>query len=463
MAKIVMYWDCPNDSNKKIPGYVYNCPGCGHPRSKGVVFYHSNPPHEATPAEISKMTAPNPNWFCDSCQSGNLQKDKKCWNCGDARTADSAVQPVRVGYSTRKKGLAYSTEDAEAKEKTSDHLTPEPFVPEDDVYNPQSTPVVLPIPKRERLSLLPAMDQSEPVAHRYEDQADLDARNETIKTGLKIGGGVLAAAFLCIISLWVYNFFFKTHVETLVVTDMNWSQSVHIEEYQTVHEEGWSIPGEWPGVNSAGRETAQEQRKSGERTVHDGWHTETVPDTCYRDEQVQTTCTDYRDVQTTCTGSEYVSDTCYQDDGNGGSESYECGGYESYTYSCTESESYTYSCTETQSVPYACTKDVQVEDTHQEDIIETWYWYDIERWVSIMVYPTSGTGLDVYYDPIQPLSNQRRIEDGGCYCVTFSPQSADSKVQPFENCYDLPVYLTFFIGQLHEADVNRSGSVFNLR
>ena len=458
MAKIVMYWDCPYDSNKKIPGYVRECPGCGHPRSKNVVFYHSDPPHEATPKEILLMGKPDPNWYCESCQSGNLKADKKCWKCGDSRTANSAVQPVRKAY--RKNGLVFSTTQAEEVEKTADHVTPEPFVPEDDPYNPQISQSAPPT-KREQLYSSAIISES--TSNKYDSHDYGFETNENLKNGFKIGGGVLAIAFLCFLSLWVYNFFFKTHVETLVVTDMNWTQSVHVEEYRTVHEEGWSVPGEVPGVHSAGRETAQEQRKSGERTVHDGWHTETVPDTCYKDVEVQTTCTGYHDVPSTCTGSHYVSDTCYQDDGNGGSDSYECGSYEDYTYSCTESESYTYSCTETQSQSYACTKDVEVEDTHQEDIIDTWYWYDIERWVSIMVYPTSGTGLDVYYDPIQPLSNQRRIEDGGQYCVTFSPQSSESKVQLFENCYDLPVYLTFFIGQLHEADVNRSGSVLNLR
>jgi len=459
MAKIVMYWDCEYSPNEKIPGYVRECPGCGHPRSRNVRFYHSNPPHQATPAEIVLMGKPDPNWYCMSCLCGNLQSDDKCWKCGSPRTADA---PVHVVHDYHSKDLAFSTKEAVEKEAVQGIVTQKKWVPAEDPYNPQSnsTPVQSPAP----IFTAPSNYNFRKEVETVLDDGGIEERNANIKMGLIAAGGVAGIFGIIWLVVMAYNFFFTTHVENVSVTSMPWTQLVRIEDYKTYSEEGWHVPGEVLGQYSAGRQTDCQQRKSGEITIHDGWHSENVPDTCYKSEQVPDTCTGYHDVPDTCTGYHNVPDICYQDDGNGGSESYSCSTSESYTYSCTKSESYTYSCTKTEQVPYSCTKVVQVEDTHQQDVIEPYYWYDIERWKTLQTYTTSGNGPEVYYDPIQPQGDrQRRIEEGGSYSVTFGPEDPASKVTPFTNQYDLSVFQTFSIGQLFEVDVNYFGMTSNLR
>jgi len=410
-----MFWDCPYCRNKKIPGYLRECKnGCGAPRPRTVSFYHSDPITYATPTQTKLFGKADPNWYCEGCDAGNLDKDNKCWKCGTPRTTRSAVGVKRTGY--RAKDLAHSAEEAERIDPTMFAEPTKKWIPEDDPYNPQTT----------------------------DEPAEFGEVDESNRSVIKSGALVVAILTAIIVgSLLIYNYFFKTHVETVNVTAMPWTQSVHIEEYQLFHEQGWSIPGE-TGSNSAGRQTNVEIRKSGDLKVHDGWTTETVPDTCY--ESVT--------VSDTCTGSEYVSDTCYSNNADGSSDSYECGSYESYSYSCTKTESQ----------PYACTKTIDVELYHYEDILSPWYWYDIDRWTSIDIYPTFGNGSEVFYDSVQPIGDkQRRVEDGGTYSVTFEPESSDSKIIPFTNNYDLATFLTFYIGQPHEVDVNYFGGVLGFR
>jgi hypothetical protein len=411
MARIVMFWDCPYCRTKKIPGYIRECvDGCGHPRPRKIFFYHSKPPTIASQAEEALFGKPDPNWYCEGCDSGNREEDSACWKCGTTRTVKSAVHEVRKDIHS--KDLYYSAKEAEEIGKK---IAPEPqkeWVPLDDLYNPQSG-----VPKNGDDSL---KDYQEKSPYSIENNPS-NPKRLNLKTSLIIGGVITG---LVVLSLLVYNFFMRTHIEPVTVTDMNWSQSVHIEEYQTFHEGSWSIP-------IGGRQTSTEPRVSGQEKIHDGWTTEEVQTTCYRDVQVSGTCT----------GTRNVPDTCYTDNGDGSSTSYDCSYSESYDYSCTETESQSYSCTETQ----------QVELYHYKDIISLWYFYDIDRWTTIGTYPTSGTGLEVFYDPVLPIGDkQRRIEDGGTYTVTF----ASDKVKPFSSTYDLATYLTFDIGQTHEAVVN---------
>lgn len=432
MAKIVMFWDCPYCRRKKIPGYIRECvDGCGHPRPRTVSFYHSDPPTEATPAQAKLFGRPDPNWYCEGCDSGNRDEDDKCWKCGTSRTGKSPVGVKRTGYHA--KDLAHSSEEAEKIDPTMPAEPTKKWFPKDDPYNPQTFEE--PAQKTKNNSSLDSVTSV----------FGIPALNEDTKSVIKKGFPVVAIITAIIIaSLMIYNYFFKTHVETVLVTSMPWTQSVRIEEYQLFHEQGWSIPGEAPGSNSAGRQTNVEIRKSGDRKVHDGWTTETVPDTCYE------TIT----IPDTCTGSRYVSDTCYTNNGDGSSDSYECG----------SSESYTYACTRTDNRPYACTKVIDVELYHYEDILSPWYWYDIDRWTTIGTYPTSGNGPEIFYDPVQSIGDkQRRVEDGGTYSVTFGPEKTDSKIKPFTRDYDLASFLTFYIGQPHEVDVNFFGGVLGLR
>jgi len=415
MAKIVMFWDCPYCGRIKIPGYTRECEdGCGHPRPRKVNFYHSDPATEATPAQAVLFGKPDPNWYCEGCDSGNRDEDSNCWKCGAPRTENSEVHETRVYHS---KELPRSAEEAREAalripaEQRKMH-------PTNSESLEQETPVELRTSKE---------------SFNFEDVSEVSegTGQDYFTENWKVFAGIALAVLIA--GLLVYNFFIKTHTETVVVTDMSWNQTVHIEEYQTLHEEGWSIP-------NGGRETLKETRKSGDKKVHDGWETKEVPSTCY----------DTRSVPDTCTGTRSVPDTCYRDNGDGSSESYSCSTTESYTYSCTTTETYSYSCTESK----------QVELYHYEDVFSTYYFYDIERWIVIGNYPTSGHGPNIFYDPIQPQTDkQRRIEVSGTYTVTFSSEEID----PFQESYDVTKFVTYQIGQHYEVEVNAFSVVLRFK
>ena len=418
MAKIVMFWDCSYCGAKKIPGYTRECEdGCGHPRPRKVHFYHSDPPTEATPEQAALFGRPDPNWYCQSCESGNRDEDERCWKCGAPRTVKSEVHEVRTYRESE--GLPHSAEEAEVMAVLIPAESQKEWHPADgeDPYNPQPEPEI-------PISYTPEPRDYSSLDH-FSTKLPLDPKSLLVR-----GGAVLGAILIIFL---VYNIFFNTHTENVRVSEMNWTQSVHIEEFQTFHEGGWSVP-------FGGRETDYYQKKSGVEKVHDGWRTDTIPDTCYSLEQVP-------DI---CTGSHNVPDICYTDNGDGSSTS----------YSCPKSEPYTYACTTTKNVPRPCTKVVEVELYHYEDVFSTWYEYDIDRWTNIGVYPTSGEGKNIFYDSVQPQGEkQRRIEDGGTYTITFVSED----IEPFSRNYTLAEYLTFEYEQVHEVLVSAFGVILEVR
>lgn len=57
----VMLWDCPYCKNKGNLGFIYDCPGCGRCRPRGITFYDPEVPREATEAEMKLMGGQDPN------------------------------------------------------------------------------------------------------------------------------------------------------------------------------------------------------------------------------------------------------------------------------------------------------------------------------------------------------------------------------------------------------------------
>ena len=82
MARTLGAWDCEYCDTKRIWGNIFDCPGCGKPRSRGVRFYIVDNAPPVT-SEIAKVLGSGgPNWYCGHCESGNKDDVTKCWNCG---------------------------------------------------------------------------------------------------------------------------------------------------------------------------------------------------------------------------------------------------------------------------------------------------------------------------------------------------------------------------------------------
>lgn len=382
MAVQVGSWDCSYCTNTKIPGYIYDCPGCSHPRSKDVSFYLLPGAPIAT-VEQEKLMGNDPNWYCGSCDSGNKDENDRCWNCGSPRGSDSVQHEKRVFQPGQ---APKSTSEAKAAKNYVSAQPTKQYVPTDDPYNP---PIPVSIPASREI-------EDVPMANRY-FSGMVGERKPWLKYGL-IGSAVVA------VLLAIFFLFIRTTERTATITDFSWSRNVAIEEYQTFHEGGWSIP-------VGGRQTGYETRQSGTEKVHDGYHNEDVSDTCYR--------------------SVHVSKTCTQDNGNGGFSSVDC------SYDTTES--------------YSCTKTIQVEDYHYIPVYDTWFFYDIERWTVISNHSTSGTDHEPYYDSVQPVGDkQRRVENAGTYTAYFECDG----IKPFQRNYDLNTWLGFDYHQAHKIKVN---------
>lgn len=413
MTDYVGNWDCQYCGHAGIDGYVYDCPGCGRPRSRNVHFYLPNNPEVATPEQMAMM-GNDPNWYCEHCDSGNKDDNTTCWNCGAERgSSPSHQRRVYVGDDVPhsadqvEETTSYDPDDEEVKPYTKAN-----FDAEQSVYD--KTPYYL-------------RPQLEPLHQSYKDMQLATKVTKRVVIGASI-------VLILLLSYLVYQFFFSTHQVSAYVSGFSWSRDVAIQQYKTLHEESWSVP-------AGGRTTATQRRQSGTRRVSDGYTTEFYTDTCYRYESVPSTC--YRTV--------YNSRTCTSDNGNGSFSTYDCGSSSTESYSCTKSES----------VPYSCTKTRQKELYHYEPVYSTWYFYDIDRWVTIKDYPTKATNHNPYYDPvIAPAGDEyRRIEQTGTYTTYFTCE----EVGDFDKNYSLGEWSKQNIGDEYVVTTNYWKVVLNVQ
>lgn len=141
--------------------------------------------------------------------------------------------------------------------------------------------------------------------------------------------------------LGIYLAFFQTHEVKVNVSGFSWTRTVHIEQYRTVNEGDWSVP-------SRGRQISSETRVHHYVTVLDHYQTRTRS---VYDHSESYTC-----------GS--------RDLGNGYYEDVEC------SRSVYRDETY------------------QDPVYRQDPVYQTWYFYDIDKWVHERDAAASGNTRD---------------------------------------------------------------------
>ena len=397
MARKLGAWDCSYCNTKKLWGNVFDCPNCGHPRPRGVRLYLPADAPLVTPEIAKQLGSGDPNWYCEHCDSGNKDNNTHCWNCG-AEKGSSPSHEVK-NY-LQGEHVPQNTEEAETADPDG-----ESWVTSRQDTSRNTRPVYTSPPTQKTSRTWQSVTPS------YLQRAKI-----YLPQGIDLGTfkpyaiGVAAFIAVVIVSILIYQLFFNTHEEMVQVSGFNWTQSVVVQEYQVVHESNWSSrPPAAYNVSSDYRDTGRDEK------IHDGYKTVEYQDTCYETVSYQDTCTDSKYVSETCTGT--------RDNGDGSFETYtyECGGYESYTYSCTQ----------TRQEPYSCTKTRQEELYHYEDIYDWYYTYDINKWVTVANYPTSGNDHEPYfysdfvlqspYDGTSspPLGQQQQFQYTGDYTVTF--------------------------------------------
>jgi hypothetical protein len=431
MARRLGAWDCPYCSKKKILGNVFDCPGCGRPRPRGIDFYEIPNAPLVTPEIAAQLGSGGPNWYCEHCDSGNKDNATNCWKCGAPRgkspshkvidykqgeTPHSADEAKR-GYQDGKSWVVPLTGKSEEKSE-HDHK------PHTNDFGAEQ-PIIAKVKH-----FMPSIDIE----------------------SIKILGIVFALVIgLTILGFFTYQFFFNTHTETVSISGYHWTQNVVVEKYQVVRESSWTThPSEAYNIVKDYRDTGRDEK------VHDGWKTVTYMDTCYRTVSYMDTCSRSVYHPRTCTGSRSMGD----------------GSFDTYTYECGSSETEYYSCSKTRQESYSCTKTREEELYHYENIYDWYFTYDIDKWVSVDNYPTSGEDHKPYYyidfvlkNPYSggepQLGQQKQNEIPGDYSVTFYCEG-NTKVGEdgyFTRSYPLEVWNLYDMDRNYEIEVNFFNSI----
>lgn len=397
MTRRLGAWDCVYCETKRILGNVFDCPGCGHPRPKGVRFYQIPDGPIVTPEIAEQLGSGGPNWYCLHCESGNKDNNDSCWNCGAPRGSSPSHE---VRDYLQGEHVPQSTEEADEADPDDQSWVSAP------TEEPRVTAAYVPGNYEEDDPDYASYNQGGLLGRVLQPFAQNNTQGDMFKLGGMIAGGI---ALIALIIFLIYQTFFNTHVETVAISSYNWSQNVVLQEFQVTSDSSWgSHPSDAYNITSEYKDTGRDEK------IHDGWKTVSYQDTCYRSESYQDTCTGSRYVSKSCTGT--------RDNGDGS--------FTTYSYECGGSESYTYSCTQTRQVPYSCTKTREEELYHYEDIYDTYYEFNVNRWVTINNYPTSGTDHQPYFQSLElqnpydgvsapVVGQQQKFEVTGEYSVTF--------------------------------------------
>lgn len=251
MTRRLGAWDCSYCSHKKILGNIFDCPGCGHPRPRGVRFYQIPDGPIVTPAIAKQLGSGGPNWYCEHCDSGNRDNEDKCMDCGAPKGSSPSHKVTKYRQGEH---VPQSTEEAEQSDPGGKSWV-EPVVATSGTGSSKPS-------RRESYSA----SNSRGFINSVKDLLPVDFDNSQFMP--YVIGVATVAALILTLSL-VYQIFFKTHTETVQVRSYNWSQTLTVQEYQIVHESSWSTyPSGAYNIVSDYRDTGRDEK------IHDGWDTE---------------------------------------------------------------------------------------------------------------------------------------------------------------------------------------------
>lgn len=373
-------WDCSDCGLTKISGQDRECPRCGSPNDPTLTpeeqYYMSDNPALITDAEGLARAKSGKSWNCGNCQTQNDGTATKCRRCDEPRGFNDTVNRE---YVYDEQASRYdSMPDFESERIESDLARAERAIGTEAAGPRELENVTRPLgelPKKGRDT-----DFYDDIRDGvYEAHAERQ-RMESLPPFMRflhqhVRVVVVVAAFAAIaliVSLivgivkWV-QYETATAPGTVTVAELHWERQLEVEEYKTLSLGDWSHPGD-------ARIKDSERRIRTYRTVHDRWETEWYTD--YETRYKSETYTDYESRPRTVT----VPDTCTRTTiGSNGTAKVE-------TYSCSKTQT-TYDrvpVQRTRQVPYQepVRKTRQIEITHQEPVWDTWYEYDVDRWVT---------------------------------------------------------------------------------
>lgn len=218
-----------------------------------------------------------------------------------------------------------------------------------------------------------------------------------------------------LLGLWML--LFDTHQVEAEVTGFSWQRSITIEEERTFIEEDWDVPFD-------GRLISQSRRIRYYEDVLD--HYETVPQQVCVNVQVGT--------------ESYSCGTISRDLGNGY--------FETETEYCDRAV-YTTECH---------TEYSQEPVYRQEPVYDTYYRYEIDRWVTDRTERASGTDRDPYWPDFWVGIGEREGHRSESYFVHFTALDPEEE-DPSPYSVSQSRWQAFRIGERYTLEVNRMGGI----
>jgi hypothetical protein len=340
-------------------------------------------------------------WDCSSCETkGILGRLKACPKCGNPRDESEDVylpSDATAVTDTSLLELASAGVDWHCEHCGSDNRGDRVLCKSCGAQRGFS-------PKR---STEPLTAPRPPALRRLAQPAFRRKREPPLMWGIRIGAVVIAVVVALAVML-------RTHTEPLTIVSAPWHRTIDVEVYRTVREGDWSVP---PG----GRERHSEQRVHHQDQVLVRYETRT------RSVQVQTG-----------TRTERYS-MGVRNKGNGFYEE-EFGERQVPIYG---------SKTETYQEPIY----------RDEPRYQTWYDYDIERWVKARTERASGSGPPAAWPPVTLGEKER----GGRKDAIYKVNLAGRKRKQIERQLPEPEWLKYPVGGTAIGTFNNFGVLTRLQ
>ena len=193
-------WDCNYCGTKGNRGSIRECPNCGRSRDEDVKFYM---PGNITyvSEEKEKTINRNPDWICPYCNSLNSDSLNICPSCGAARTSEVHDYFSIKEEQSHPNNFSNTVDNQNTEEDN------------DSIYEQK---IAMEKKNTEKLKLVPSF----------------------IKKHWKAMLSI--PVIIAIIIGMAYLFIPKN--EEIVIKEFGWERSIEIEKFQTVFENGWSLP-----------------------------------------------------------------------------------------------------------------------------------------------------------------------------------------------------------------------------
>lgn len=252
--KVWLPWSC-DYCGANVSGKYRDCPNCGRPRGKNTTFDVTKPGETLTEEEVSKRCGPD--WLCECCDSLNSASLSECPSCGAPKGASKNYFELKR---IREESVRAEADKVESVEQSS--VVPAIYDDDDKKEEEKRFTGEYLEDDTEKYRSIPVVGNDMPYRRRK--------RNKSFNFMKAIAVAMTVAGSIGLLSVLICALLPKEYSAT--VTDVSWERSINIEQQDTYHESGWSIP-------AGGRETSKEWKKSGTKKVIDHYDTRDVTKT----------------------------------------------------------------------------------------------------------------------------------------------------------------------------------------